>query len=97
MRNLYIVCYDVMDSKRLSQTYKTMKGYGDHVQYSVFSCRLSLKELIYMREDLGDILNFEEDRVMIMDIGPTGINTDKRITTIGIPLESKMEESSIVI
>ncbi len=97
MRNLYIVCYDVTDSKRLFQTYKTMKGYGDHVQYSVFSCNLSSKELIYMKEDLDKILNLEEDRIMIMDIGPAGANTDKKITTIGIPLESKAEESSVVI
>ncbi len=92
-----MVCYDITDSKRLHQTYKTMRGYGERVQYSVFSCRLSLKELIYMKEDLGNILNHEEDRVMIIDMGPVGANTDKKTTTIGIPMESKTEEPSVVI
>ncbi len=29
MRNVYLVCYDVADDKRLRKTYKKMRGFGD--------------------------------------------------------------------
>ena len=38
MRQSYLVCYDISDDKRLRKVFKTMRGYGDHLQYSVFEC-----------------------------------------------------------
>ena len=35
MQYTYIVCYDICDDKRLRQVFKTMRSYGDHLQYSV--------------------------------------------------------------
>ena len=35
-RHRVLVCYDVREPKRLRQTYRTMLGYGDPLQYSVF-------------------------------------------------------------
>ena len=76
-RNRYFVCYDVRDPVRLVATYKKMCGYGDHVQYSVFSCPLSAKELVYMKTDLEKILNLNEDRVLVIDTGPTDGRSDR--------------------
>ena len=69
MRNRYVVCYDVRDPRRLVRTHKKMLGYGDPVQYSVFACELSRRELAYMHRDLRDILNLDEDRVLIINTG----------------------------
>ena len=44
MRNAYLVCYDVCDDKRLQKIYKTMRGWGDHLQLSVFQCELSYRK-----------------------------------------------------
>ncbi len=38
MRHTYLVCYDISDDVRRSRVLKTMKGFGDHLQYSVFEC-----------------------------------------------------------
>lgn len=38
MRNTYLVCYDIRDDKRLKTVYKTMRDFGDHLQYSIFEC-----------------------------------------------------------
>ena len=72
MRNVYLVCYDVADDKRLRKTYKKMRGFGDPVQYSVFRCELSPTEKQFMKEALWDILNWDKDRVMLIDLGPAG-------------------------
>ena len=96
MRNRYLVCYDVSDPVRLVKTYKKMNGYGEPVQYSVFMCDLSARELIMMKEELGDLLNLDEDRVLIVDIGPAE-RQDKHIMTMGAaPARSKREASIIV-
>ena len=34
MRTSYLVCYDIADEKRLRKVFQTMRGYGDHLQFS---------------------------------------------------------------
>jgi CRISPR-associated protein Cas2 len=69
MRNRYIVCYDVSDSKRLAKVYKKMRGFGDPVQYSVFRCDLSPQEKVMLIATLSQIINNKQDRIMIINIG----------------------------
>ena len=70
MRQTYIVTYDVCHPKRLRKVFKTMKGYGEHLQLSVFRCELSHRELVELRARLGTIIHHEEDQVLFVDIGP---------------------------
>ena len=91
------MCYDVRDPKRLVATYKKMSGYGDHVQYSVFLCDLSAKEIMFMREDLEEVLDTGQDSVMIVDVGPAGGQSDNCITTIGVAYHDVEKEPAIVI
>lgn len=72
MRNVYLVAYDVADAKRLRLTYRKMCGFGEPLQYSVFYCELSPVERQLLQEDLWSILEFSQDRVMIVDLGPSG-------------------------
>lgn len=95
MRNRYFVCYDVRDSQRLAQTYKKMKGYGDPIQYSVFMCDLNDKEIIFMKEDLGTILNLAEDRLVIINTGSSD-NSMKNVETMGMSLDTEKEASVVV-
>ena len=37
---LYVVSYDIPDSKRRTKLAKILKDFGDRVQYSVFECIL---------------------------------------------------------
>lgn len=95
LRNRYLVCYDVSDPQRLIQTYKKMNGYGEPVQYSVFVCDLNDKELIIMREDLEELLNLADDRVLIVDVGPADTSGDK-LSTIGAPLHVQREAAIVI-
>ena len=71
MRQTYIVTYDVCDPKRLRKVFKLMKGYGDHIQLSVFRCELDARMLIELRGRLGLAIDHLEDQVLFMDIGPS--------------------------
>ena len=70
MRQTYIVSYDVCDPKRLRKVFKTMRGYGDHLQLSVFRCELTSRELVELRWKLGAVIHHGEDQVLFVDVGP---------------------------
>ncbi len=70
MEHLYLVAYDICNNKRWRKIFKTMKGYGEWVQLSVFQCRLSKIKYLMMEEDLKSIVNHDEDHVIIVDVGP---------------------------
>ncbi len=97
MRNVYLICYDVADAKRLRRTYKTMRGYGTPVQYSVFRCELSAVERQLLRESLWEILNWDHDRVMLIDLGPAGARGDECIEFWGDPRVEPPARRAVIV
>lgn len=85
MRNVYLVAYDVADAKRLRRTYQIMLGHGDPVQYSIFYCELSPIERQRLKEHLWEVLVWDEDRVLIVDLGPVGGRGDDSLEFWGSP------------
>ena len=67
---LYIVTYDIAEPKRLRRVYKTMQGYGRWLQLSVFQCRLTARRRAEMGACLEEIIKYNEDHVLILDLGP---------------------------
>ena len=49
MRTSYLVCYDIREDKRLRKVFQLMRGYGDHLQYSIFECQLTATDLVRLR------------------------------------------------
>ncbi len=71
MRQRYIVTYDIADAKRLRRVFKLLKGYGEHLQFSVFRCDLTNMTLAKMKAELNEAINALADQVLIIDVGPT--------------------------
>lgn len=97
MRTAYLVAYDVADEKRLRQTYKKLQGFGDPLQYSVFYCELTNVERQLMQADLWPILKFDEDRIMVVDLGPVGGRGDTCIEFWGKPRSIPQERKSVIV
>jgi CRISPR-associated protein Cas2 len=85
MRQTYIVSYDISHPKRLRKVFKLMRGYGDHLQLSVFQCELNHRELIELRGRLAEIIHAGEDQVMFVDVGPVEGRGSTSISAIGRP------------
>ena len=79
---LYFVVYDIADPKRWRSVFKTMHGYGDWVQLSVFQCRLTRVRHAELIADLDNIIHNGEDHVVIIDIGPVD-NVEPQIVSLG--------------
>jgi CRISPR-associated protein Cas2 len=71
MRQRYIVTYDIADPSRLRKVFKLLKGYGEHLQFSVFRCDLTAMRLAQMKDDLRRVIHAQKDQVLIVDVGPT--------------------------
>jgi len=61
----YLLSYDVRDPERLRRTARHLEGYGERVQYSLFRCRLSERQLERLRWELSRILAPEDDLLVI--------------------------------
>ena len=96
MRNRYVVTYDIRESKRLRRVHKKMQGFGDALQYSVFVCDLSKKELILMEEAVGDLMNLRDDSLLIIDVGPAVGRGSKVVKTLGAQKAPQALEALIV-
>jgi CRISPR-associated protein Cas2 len=83
MRRLYLVAYDICAPRRLRKVFKTMQGFGEHLQLSVFQCDLTAIDRIEMQAALEAIINRDEDKVLIIDLGPSDPFPVKNIQGLG--------------
>jgi CRISPR-associated protein Cas2 len=96
MRNTYLVCYDICDDKRLRMVYKTMRDFGDHLQYSIFECQFTSSDLARCRHSLSEIIDHRVDQVLFVDLGPVEGRGDRVITALGKPY-SPIDSPCIVV
>ena len=73
------------DPKRLRAVFKTMRGYGDPLQLSVFRCELDAQELVELRSLLRKIIHHGEDQVLFVHVGPVDGRASTAITSLGQP------------
>ena len=98
MKTRYIVSYDICDPKRLRLVHKTMLGYGEPLQYSVFCCDLSSSERIMLISDLSPIIDHREDQVMLINIGPAEARGKESIETLGKRLKTEdLERRTLIV
>jgi CRISPR-associated protein Cas2 len=71
MRQSYLVCA------------KTMRGFGDRIQLSIFECQFTETDLVRCRHALGQIINHKRDQVLFVNLGPAEGRGDRVIVSIG--------------
>ncbi len=65
VKSNYLVCYDITSQKRWRHVFKTLRGIGTHIQFSVFFCKLTWQELTALKEKLNGIINDKKDDIRI--------------------------------
>jgi CRISPR-associated protein Cas2 len=63
----YVICYDITDPKRWRGVFKLLNGYGRRLQYSIFRCRLTAKQMERLRWELEKLMT-DEDRLLILGL-----------------------------
>ncbi len=96
MRQRFLVTYDVSDPKRLRRVFRVMKGFGTHLQLSVFSCDLTEMTQVLMRAALAQEINHTEDSVLIIDIGPSDGRGSTSFECLGRATKPPQKEAKII-
>ncbi|MCL6619765.1 CRISPR-associated endonuclease Cas2 [Thermomonas hydrothermalis] len=97
MRRCYLVCYDIRNPKRLRRVHKTLKGYGEAVQFSVFFCVLKDIDRVRLQSDLEKQMNLNEDQTLILDLGPNEEEARQALTVIGKALPDQNPGTIVVV
>lgn len=90
------MCYDIADDYRRSQVAKTMRGFGDRLQYSVFECQLNDLDLVRCRFALSGAINHKHDQILFVDLGPSDGRGDRVIVALGKPY-STIDAPAIIV
>lgn len=85
MRSQYVVTYDICDPKRLRAVFLIMKGFGDHMQLSVFRCDLTPTEVIDLKAQLADAIHHGADQVLFFNLGPSDGRAKDCVSAVGRP------------
>lgn len=88
-RKVYLVAYDVADPSRLRRVHRKLRAYGDSLQYSVFWCVLASAELETLVTDLTNLIIPDEDRVLLIDLGPQDGWRQEAVRFLGRALEER--------
>lgn len=67
-RTRYLVAYDIADSKRLYRIHKKVGAYAIGGQKSFYECWLTKHELSDFKQEISEIMEKDEDRVMIFQL-----------------------------
>jgi CRISPR-associated protein Cas2 len=97
MRTCYIVAYDIADPKRLQRVHRTMRGYGDPLQYSVFRCMLSPSERVLLIAALTPIIHHRDDQVLLINLGPADGRAQTSFETLGRALASGPDRVAVIV
>lgn len=68
VKTFAVVVYDIPADKRRNKLHKTLKDFGDPVQFSVFECWLNKKEMESMLKRVKHIIRPKLDHVRIYTI-----------------------------
>ena len=93
--HLYLVTYDIRDTKRWRRVFTLMKGYGEWLQLSVFQCRLSARRHAELVQLLDGIINSRVDALLVIDLGPAD-KVKPRVTSLGERFDPVAREPTIV-
>jgi CRISPR-associated protein Cas2 len=58
-----VVAYDIPDNKRRERLRKALLRFGNAVQYSVFECDLSPRQIKQMAKTIRSIISKDEDNI----------------------------------
>lgn len=93
--HLYVVSYDISDSKRWRRVFNLLNGYGQWLQLSVFQCRLSQRRHAELMALLDESILNGHDHVVMLDLGPAD-SVAPKVISLGRGFESVQRQPTVI-
>ena len=94
--HLYLVTYDIADDKRWRTIFKTMHGYGEWLQLSVFQCRLTRSRYLELVDNLTRTMSVTQDHVLIVDLG-IAEQVEPKVHSLGKRAFTAIERAPVIV
>ena len=88
-----VVAYDIEDDKQRTRLHKTLRRFGEPVQFSVFECILTNDQFAEMRAEVAQVLGGASRGVRYYEMCE-GCN--RQVVTLGIARTTKLRPVYIV-
>lgn len=88
MTKFIVVAYDIPDDRKRTELFKTLRRYGEPVQFSVFECILDDARFAEMRDVVGKIAAEAVDNVRYYELCP---KCRRDIVPLGKAITTKLE------
>jgi CRISPR-associated protein Cas2 len=76
-----VISYDVVADKQRTKVLKLLKGYGTHVQYSVFECDLNDVQIASLKQELAALIDPLTDSVRLYPLDQAAV---RRVQVLGV-------------
>ncbi|MEZ4363832.1 MAG: CRISPR-associated endonuclease Cas2 [Kofleriaceae bacterium] len=96
MSHRYLVTYDITSDERRTAVYKTLRGFGEHLQYSVFRCDLSDTNHARLIAALHPLIDHGTDQILIVNLGAITGRAATCVSSLGRPYQPP-ERTAIVL
>jgi CRISPR-associated protein Cas2 len=93
---LYIVSYDVADDARRREIFERLECWGEHLQYSVFQCRIDANTCDEMCDALREVVHREDDDLLIFDLGPAAGRAEQSVISLTDGYEFPRREALVL-
>jgi CRISPR-associated protein Cas2 len=77
-KRFVVVAYDIVDDIRRHKVAEVLEGYGKRVNYSVFECYVTERELLELMDLIEQLIEVEDDRVVYYTLCKQCINKIER-------------------
>ena len=76
---IVIVSYDIPDDRRRTRVWKLLKNFGQWMQFSLFECDVTAKDMVELRHRLMQIIKPEDDSIRIYPLCEACLKNVERI------------------
>lgn len=89
-----VVAYDINEDNRRLRVMKMLKGYGEHVQESVFECDLQMPVYREMVKRLKGLIDLNADNVRLYHLCPADVG---RVETLGVGRDVQLAREYLIV
>lgn len=93
--HLFIITYDISDRRRWRRVFRTLQGYGEWLQLSVFQCRLTARRRVELESRLRALVKAGEDHLLLIDVG-SAEKIDLVVESIGKTFEGITRQATVI-
>lgn len=90
----YLICYDIVLTRRRNRVAHLLEGYGLRVQKSVFECLLNEHQYEMLNRKLGQYIEPTEDQVRFY---PMSAHTRRKVNILGLQPPRQIDDVAFIV